>query len=131
MRSAASFTICHTAFSVRLSPHVVPPLTLRSSLPPSIAAATSQSSLVRFSPIRNRNGSDVASLAQEIDDDPVFFPLLKMTQGQCDHFMSSQPAREHESQQSAVSFAFEPLAIRSLPKRLSLFCSQPVAKTNA
>ena len=28
-------------------------------------------------PIRNRNGSDMASLAHQIDDGPVFFPLLK------------------------------------------------------
>jgi hypothetical protein len=73
----------------------------------------------------------VASLAQQIDDGPVFFPLLKMIQGQCDDFVPSQPTREHEGQQSAVSLSLEPLAIWSLPKRLSLFCSQPVAKSNA
>ena len=82
-------------------------------------------------PIGNWNGSDVASLAQQIDDGPVFFPLLKMIQGQCDDFVASQATGEHEGQQSTVPFSFEPLAIRSLPKRLSLFCSQPVAESNA
>jgi hypothetical protein len=61
----------------------------------------------------------------------VFFPLLKMVQGQCDGFMSSQPTREQKSQQSAVSFSFEPLAVGSLPERLPLFCGQPIAKANA
>jgi len=51
--------------------------------------------------------------------------------GQCHDFVSSQPARKHKSQQSAVSFSFDPLAIRSLPKRLSLFRAQTVAKANA
>jgi hypothetical protein len=73
----------------------------------------------------------MASLAHQIDDGPVFFPLLKMIQGQCHDFVSSQPTREHESQQSAVSFSIEPLLIRSLPKRLSLLCCQPVTKSNA
>jgi len=46
----------------------------------------------------NRNGSDMAPLAHQIDDDPVFFALLKMIQGQCRDFVSSQPTREHKSQ---------------------------------
>src|SRR6266436_5897969 len=82
-------------------------------------------------PVRNRNRSNVASLTHQVDDGPVFLPLLKMIQRQCDGFVSSQPTREQESQQSAVSFSFQPLAIRRLPKRLPLLCSQPVAKANA
>jgi hypothetical protein len=73
----------------------------------------------------------VASLTHQVDDGPVFLPLLEMIQGQCDGFVSSQPTREQESQQSAVSFSFEPLAIRRLPKRLPLLSSQPVAKPNS
>jgi len=61
----------------------------------------------------------------------VFLPLLEMIQGQCDGFLSSQPTRKQESQQSAVSFSLQPIAIRRLPKRLPLLCSQPVAKANA
>jgi hypothetical protein len=61
----------------------------------------------------------------------VFLPLLEMIHRQCDGFVSSSPTREQESQQSAVSFSFQPLAIRRLPKRLPLLCSQPVAKANA
>jgi hypothetical protein len=75
--------------------------------------------------------SNVASFTHQADDGPVFLPLLKMIHRQCDGFVSSQPTREQESQQSAVSFSFQPLAIRRLPKRLPLFCSQPVAKANA
>src|SRR5258708_8155952 len=84
-----------------------------------------------FHPVRNRNRSNVASLTHQVDDGPVFLPLLEMIQRQCDGFVSSQPTREQESQQSAVSFSFEPLAIRRFPKRLPLLCSQPVAKSNA
>ncbi len=73
----------------------------------------------------------MASLTHQVDDGPVFLPLLEMIQSQCDGFVSSQPTREQESQQSAVSFSFEPLAIRRLPKRLPLLCSQPVAEANA
>src|SRR5215469_9948377 len=73
----------------------------------------------------------MASFAHQIDDDPVFFPPLKMIQGQCHDFVPSQPTRKHKSQQSAVSFSFEPLLLRSLPKRPSLLCSQPVTKPNA
>jgi hypothetical protein len=58
----------------------------------------------------------------------VFLTLLEMIQRQCDGFVSSQPTREQESQQSAVSLSFQPLAIRRLPKRLPLLCRQPVAK---
>jgi len=74
---------------------------------------------------------DVASPAHQIDDGPMFFPLLKMIQGQCDDFVPSQPTREHEGQQSAVSFSFEPMAIRSLPKRLSLRQNREAESTEA
>src|SRR5258707_4766585 len=82
-------------------------------------------------PVRNWNRSNVASLTHQVDDGPVFLPLLKMIHRQCDGFVSSQPTHEQESQQSAVSFSFQPLAIRRLPKRLRLLCSQPAAKANA
>jgi hypothetical protein len=52
----------------------------------------------------------VASLAHQIDDGPVFLPLLEMIQRQCDGFASSQPTSKQESQQSAVSLSFEPVA---------------------
>jgi hypothetical protein len=70
----------------------------------------------------------MASPARQIDDGPVFFPLLEMIQRQCDGFTSSQSTRE---QRSAVSYSFEPLAIGNLAKRLSLLCGQPITKANA
>jgi hypothetical protein len=73
----------------------------------------------------------MASPARQIDDGPVFFPLLEMIQRQCDGFTSSQSTREQKSQQSAVSYSFEPLAIGNLAKRLSLLCGQPITKANA
>jgi len=62
---------------------------------------------------------------------PVFRSLLEMIQGRCHGFVSSQTTREPESQHSAVSPSFEPLAIRRLPERLPLFGGLPVAKANA
>jgi hypothetical protein len=64
----------------------------------------------------------VTSLTHQVDDGPVFLPLLEMIQGQCDGFVSSQPTRKQESQQSAVSFSLFPSADRdqALAKALAL-----------
>jgi hypothetical protein len=72
----------------------------------------------------------VTSLTDQVDDGPVFLPLLEMIQGQFDGFVSSQPTRKQESQQGAISFSLKAIAIRCLPKRLPLLCRQPVAKAN-
>jgi hypothetical protein len=45
-------------------------------------------------PIGNRNRSDVASLANQINNGPMLFALLKMIQGQSHGFMPPQPTRE-------------------------------------
>ena len=64
----------------------------------------------------------MASLIHQIDDWPVFFALLEMIQRQGNCFMSSQPAREQESEQGALAFPFQALTIGRLPKRLTLLC---------
>src|SRR5215831_17011575 len=104
MARADSFTVCQTAFAVMPSPHAFPTLlTLRNNLPRSMPAALSHTSNSPH-PVRNRDGSNVTSLTHQVDDGPVFLPLLEMIQGQCDGFVSSQPTRKQESQQSASRF---------------------------
>ena len=52
--------------------------------------------LVQFGndPVGNRNRSDVSCLAQQIDNGPVFFPLLQMVESQTHGLMPSQTARQ-------------------------------------
>src|SRR6266446_1698212 len=47
-------------------------------------------------PIRNRNRSDVASLADQINNGPMLFALLEMIQSQRHDFMPPQAAREQQ-----------------------------------
>jgi hypothetical protein len=47
-------------------------------------------------PIRNRNRSDVASLADQINNGPMLFALLEMIQSQRHGFMPRQAAREQQ-----------------------------------
>src|SRR5258705_11816954 len=44
--------------------------------------------------------------------------------------MPSQPTCQQQRKKCAVPLSFEPLAIRHLPKRVSLLCRQPVSKAN-
>jgi hypothetical protein len=45
-------------------------------------------------PIWNRNRSNVAALANQINNGPMLFPLLEMIQSQSHGFMPPQPTRE-------------------------------------
>ena len=76
----------------------------------------------RFSPNREPEPSECASLTHQIDDGPVLFSLREMIQGQSDGFMSSQAAGEQEDEQGSVSFSFQALTIGGLPERLTLLC---------
>ena len=49
-------------------------------------------------PIRNWNCSDVASLADQINNGPMLFALLEVIQSQRHGFMPSQAAREQQCQ---------------------------------
>jgi hypothetical protein len=93
MLLADTFTMCQTALTVIPSPHVLPTLlTRRNSFPRSIAAGKP---IVQFGshPIGNRNRSNVASLADQINNGPVLFALLEMIQCQSYGFMPPQPTR--------------------------------------
>jgi hypothetical protein len=86
--------MCQTAFSVMPSPHIFPTLfTLRNSLPRSIVAAVSQLSNSCLTQSGTGNRANVASLANQIDNRPVRFALLKLIPSQRHGFVSPQPAR--------------------------------------
>jgi hypothetical protein len=95
--------MCQTAFTVMPSHHVLPTLlTRRKSFPRSIAAAASQSS----SSVLTQSGtgrSNVASLADQINNGPMLFALLEMIQSQRHGFMPPQAAREQQCEQLASS----------------------------
>jgi len=126
---ADSFTMCQTAFTVIPLPCFPTLLTLRKSLPRSMPPHQA-TLLIRFHPVRNRNRSNVASLTHQVDDgqcspaaedDPSSMRRLRVFST---HTRAGEPTKR-----GLVSF--QPLAIRRLPKRLPLLCSQPVAKANA
>jgi hypothetical protein len=72
--------MCQTAFTVMPSPHVLPTV---------FPINSSSESIVEFSshPIRNRNCANVASLADQINNDPMLFALLEVIQSQRHGFM--------------------------------------------
>jgi hypothetical protein len=57
-------------------------------------------------PIANRNRSNVASLADQINNGPMLFALLEMIQCQSHGFMPPQTAREQQCEQGSVAFSF-------------------------
>src|SRR6266852_9460400 len=70
-------------------------------------------------PIGNRNRSNVASLADQINNGPMLLALLEMIQCQSPGFMPPQPAREQQCEQGSVAFSFQSLTIGCLPKRMA------------
>src|ERR1700688_5119702 len=60
-------------------------------------------------PIRNWNCSNVASLADQINNGPMLFALLEVIQSQCHGFMPPQAAREQQCEQCSVAFSFQSL----------------------
>src|SRR6266852_7168382 len=82
-------------------------------------------------PIGNRNRSNVASLAHQINNGPMLFALLEMIQSQRHGFMPPQAAREQQCEQCSVAFSFQSLMIGCLPKCLALLRGQPIAKPHS
>jgi hypothetical protein len=64
----------------------------------------------------------VASLADQINNRPVFISLLKMIESQSYGFVPSQPTREQQCEQGSVALSFQTLTIGCLPKRVTLLC---------
>src|SRR6267142_383660 len=82
-------------------------------------------------PIRNWNRSNVASLANQINNSPMLFALLEMIQSQRHGFMPPQAARERQCEQCSVTFSFQSLMIGCLPKCLALLRGQPIAEAHS
>jgi hypothetical protein len=82
-------------------------------------------------PIGNWNRSNVASLANQIDNGPMLFALLEMIQSQSHGFMPPQAAREQQREQCSVAFSLQSLMIGCLPKCLALLCGQPIAEAHS
>ena len=82
-------------------------------------------------PIRNWHCSDVASLADQINNGPMFFASVEVIQSQRHGFMPPQAAREQQCEQCSVAFSFHSLMIGCLPKSLALLRGQPIAEAHS
>jgi hypothetical protein len=124
--------MCQTAFTVIPSPPCPSYSVNPAEKFPSINCGGGEP-IVQFGshPIRNRNRSDVASLANQINNGPMFFALLEMLQSQRHGFMPPQAAREQQCEQCSVAFSFQSLMIGCLSKCLALLRSQPIAETHS
>src|SRR5229473_8051438 len=70
-------------------------------------------------PIGNRNRSNVASLADQINNGPMLSALLEVIQCQSHGFMPPQAAREQQREQRSVTLSFQAMMIGCLPKSLA------------
>src|SRR3981189_263379 len=68
-------------------------------------------------PIRNWNCSNVASLADQINNGPMLFALLEVIQSQRHGFMPSQAAREQHQNNHYLFSSIESLMIGCLPTK--------------
>src|ERR1700693_4957304 len=59
----------------------------------------------RFDPVRHRNRPHVTRLAHEVDNGPVLFSLLQMSEVQLYGFVPLQAAGQQYGQKRAVAFA--------------------------
>ena len=59
-----------------------------------------------LNPVRNRHGSDVTALSNQIDNRPVLFATLEVSEGQFGQLCSPQSATEQNGQYRPVSFPF-------------------------
>jgi hypothetical protein len=89
-------------------------------------AAGSDSSRLRpfvqqiLNPIRNGDGSEVPGLTAEVYDSPMSFALLKMICRQPRNFVATESTSKKHREQGPIPFAFNPVAIWSLPESLAL-----------
>ena len=63
----------------------------------------------------------MSAFAHQIDYRPMILTLLQVVQPQADGLMPSQPARKEHGQKGAIPLSFHSLAVRCLPKLLTLF----------
>src|SRR6202167_1121358 len=67
-------------------------------------------------PVGHRNGANMTTLANKIDDGPVFLPLLQVFNTQTGILVSPQSASQEKSQQGTITFAFHAGMVRTLPQ---------------
>jgi hypothetical protein len=65
-------------------------------------------------PVRNRHSSDVRGFADQVNDDPVFLPLVEVSQAESCYFAPAQSTAKQQRQNGLVAPALQPLEIRSL-----------------
>src|SRR6202043_1963720 len=82
-------------------------------------------------PDRDRDRTDTAALAAEIDDDPPPLPELNSFDVQGGKFLPAQSAADQESNDDIIAFALEGRAIRHREQFLRLFTSKPVAQPSS
>jgi hypothetical protein len=73
----------------------------------------------------------MAALALQVDDRPVFLPLLDVTEIQIDRFVPPKSAGEQDCQECAITFALQLLRVGRIPEPLRLFRRQPIAEPDA
>ena len=69
-------------------------------------------------------------LPLQINEGPVFFPLLQVGSVQLDSLISPEAASEQYRRQCSITFYLLFRRVRSLPKRFALFRCQPIAQTH-
>lgn len=82
-------------------------------------------------PLWYRHGSNMPALADKVDDGPVLFPLLEMSEIQISQLASPEPASKQNRKHRAVSLALERIWVRRLPEASSFFSSEPVSEPHS
>jgi len=68
------------------------------------------------------------AFSYEIDYGPMLFAPPQMCEIKIGQLAAAEPKTEQNSESRAVSFAFQCVWIRSLPKAVSFVCREPIAK---
>ena len=71
------------------------------------------------------------ALAHEIHYGPMLFAPLQMCEIKIGQLAAAEPTTKQDSENRAVSFAFQCARIRSLPKAASFVCREPIPKPHA
>src|ERR1035438_6179369 len=80
-----------------------------------------------FHPVRNRDGSYVAALADKIGDDPMLLSLLYVFNAQCSQFRSAETATQQNGQRGVVSLTSKAPTVCRQQQALALFGTEPIA----
>ena len=70
-----------------------------------------------FDPIRNGHRSNVAALAEQVDNGPVIIAPLEMSNVQFCRLFPAQPTTQEDAEERSVSFALESIRVWHLPER--------------